>query len=100
MGVKELCTTDDPLDSLSWHQKIAADWKGVKVRPSFRPDLAINAESPAFPDYISRLQEADGKRIMSVADMMAALGRRMDFFRENGSVVSDHSLENDFYLPA
>jgi glucuronate isomerase len=24
----------------------------------------------------------------------------MDYFKQNGSVVSDHSLENDFYLPA
>ncbi|MCR4734664.1 MAG: glucuronate isomerase [Treponema sp.] len=100
MGVKELCTTDDPLDSLEWHAKIAEDWKNCKVRPSFRPDLAINADSPAFPDYINRLQEMDGNKFKSISDMIAALGRRMDFFKVNGSVVSDHSLENDFYLPA
>ena len=100
LGVKELCTTDDPLDSLEWHKKIAADWKACKVRPSFRPDLAINAESPDFPAYISRLQTADGTKFKSITDMIAALGRRMDFFKENGSLVSDHSLENDFYQPA
>ena len=100
LGVRELCTTDDPLDSLEWHKKIADDWKACKVRPSFRPDFVINADSPAFPDYISRLQKADGSQFKSVNDMIAALGRRMDFFKENGSVVSDHSLENDFYLPA
>ncbi len=99
-GVKQLCTTDDPLDSLEWHSKIAADWKNCKVRPSFRPDLAINADNPAFPDYISKLQEMDGTKFSSLNDMIAALGRRMDFFKANGSVVSDHSLENDFYLPA
>lgn len=100
LGVKELCTTDDPLDSLEWHKKIAADWKACKVRPSFRPDLAINAESPDFPAYISRLQTSDGTKFKSITDMIAALGRRMDFFKENGSLVSDHSLENDFYQPA
>ncbi len=100
MGVQQLCTTDDPLDSLEWHSKIAADWKNCKVRPSFRPDLAINADNPAFPDYISKLQEMDGTKFTSLNDMLAALGRRMDFFKANGSVVSDHSLENDFYLPA
>ena len=100
MGVHELCTTDDPLDSLEWHKKIAADWKNCKVRPSFRPDLALNADSPDFPDYISRLQETDGTTFKSISDMIAAFGRRMDFFKENGSLVSDHSLENDFYLPA
>lgn len=101
MNVRELCTTDDPLDSLEWHKKIAAE-QGfcVKVRPSFRPDFILNAESPAFPDYILRLQEMDGRKFMTLEDMIAAVGRRMDFFKENGSVVSDHSLEGDFYIPA
>ncbi len=100
LGVKELCTTDDPLDSLEWHKKIAAEWKDVKVRPSFRPDFAINAENKAYPEYISKLQEMSDKKFMSINDMIAALAERMDFFKENGSVVSDHSLEDDFYMPA
>ena len=104
MGVRELCTTDDPLDSLEWHQKIAGTVVStgsttLRVRPSFRPDPVLNADSPAFPDYISRLQKMDGTQFKSITDMINALGRRMDFFKENGSLVSDHSLENDFYLP-
>ena len=98
MNVKELCTTDDPLDSLEWHKKLADNQ--IKVRPSFRPDMILAAGSPGFADYISKLQEADGTRFRSIDDMMEALSRRMDFFKENGSVVSDHSLEDDFYLPA
>ena len=98
MGVQELCTTDDPLDTLEWHKKITGDWKSCKVRPSFRPDLVLNAESPAFSAYISHLQQIDGSQFRSISDMIAALGRRMDFFKAKGSVVSDHSLENDFYL--
>ena len=100
MNVKELCTTDDPLDSLEWHKKIAETVGDLKVRPSFRPDFVLNAENASFPDYISRLQEMDGTKFKSISDMIAALGRRMDFFKQNGSVVSDHSLENDFYIPA
>lgn len=100
MGVRELCTTDDPLDNLEWHKKLAEEWKDVKVLPSFRPDVIVNAESPDFPAYVLRLQEMDGKRIMELSDMIAAISRRMDFFKENGSLVSDHSLENDFYIPA
>lgn len=99
MNVRELCTTDDPLDSLEWHKKIAGDWKNCKVRPSFRPDLPLSPENPAYAKYISRLQEMDGTKFTSINDMIAALGRRMDFFKANGSVVSDHSLEGDFYLP-
>ena len=99
MNVRELCTTDDPLDSLEWHKKIAGDWKNCKVLPSFRPDLPLSPENPGYAKYISRLQEMDGTRFTSINDMIAALGRRMDFFKANGSVVSDHSLEGDFYLP-
>ena len=100
MGVRELCTTDDPLDSLEYHKKLAEDWKDCKVRPSFRPDFVLNPENPAFADYIERLAAQDGKVIDSLCDLLAALSRRMDYFKENGSLVSDHSLENDFYLPA
>ena len=96
MGVQALCTTDDPLDDLQWHKKISVP----KVLPSFRPDLILNAASPAFPEYISRLQQTDGTRFKSINDMLAAVGRRMDYFKQCGSLVSDHSLENDFYLPA
>ena len=97
MKVRELCTTDDPLDSLEWHKKINTSFK---VLPSFRPDFVLNAENPAFSDYISRLQETDGTRFKSIDDMFAALERRIDYFKEHGCVVSDHSLENDFYLPS
>ena len=105
MGVQALCTTDDPLDDLQWHKKLAVvvepvETTTLKVLPSFRPDLILNAASPAFPEYISRLQQTDGTRFKSINDMLAAVGRRMDYFKQCGSLVSDHSLENDFYLPA
>lgn len=99
MNVKALCTTDDPLDSLEYHKKLVAEWKNVKVLPSFRPDLAINAENPAYPTYISKLQEVTGVQIKSIDDMIKAFGIRMDYFKSCGSVVSDHSLETDFYMP-
>ena len=42
-------TTDDPIDSLEWHEKIAADPSiEVKVCPSYRPDKAININKEGF----------------------------------------------------
>ena len=99
-NVKVLCTTDDPLDNLEYHKKLAQDWKNVKVLPSFRPDFVLNAENPAFADYISNLQKVTGTQIKDLASMLNALGMRMDYFKSCGSLVSDHSLECDFYLPA
>ncbi len=100
LNVKALCTTDDPLDTLEYHKKLAAEWKNVKVLPSFRPDLAINVENPVYPVYISKLQEMTGIKINNIDDMIKAFSIRMDYFKACGSVVSDHSLETDFYLPA
>ena len=99
-NVKVLCTTDDPLDDLEYHKKLALEWKNVKVLPSFRPDFVLNAENPSFADYISKLQEVTGKKITDLSSMLGALGDRMDYFKSCGSLVSDHSLECDFYLPA
>ena len=100
MGVKALCTTDDPLDSLEWHKKIAEQNAQFKVLPSFRPDPILNADSPDFANYISRLQKFSGMRFKSIDDMFVALAARMDFFKQHGSLVSDHSLEDDFYMPS
>ena len=94
MGVKVLCTTDDPLDDLQWHKKLTG------VLPSFRPDFILNAGAAEFPEYISRLQQVDGTRFKNISDMLAAVGRRMDYFKQCGALVSDHSLESDFYVPA
>ena len=39
MNVHVLCTTDDPIDTLEWHKKIAEDSTiPFRVLPSFRPD--------------------------------------------------------------
>ena len=94
MGVKVLCTTDDPLDDLQWHKKLTG------VLPSFRPDFILNAGAAEFPEYISRLQQVDGTRFKNIYDMLAAVGRRMDYFKQCGALVSDHSLESDFYVPS
>lgn len=104
--VKILCTTDDPIDDLQWHIKLAelrqskkSDSWDVKVLPSFRPDLAISCENKAFGNYLTQLQKVSGVQIKSVDDLLNALSIRMDYFKNVGSIVSDHSLENDFYTP-
>ena len=42
-NVETICTTDDPVDSLEWHEKLAADptFK-TAVLPAWRPDKAMN----------------------------------------------------------
>lgn len=95
-------TTDDPVDSLEWHEKIAADESfDVVVAPSWRPDKAMNIEKPEFAEYIDRLAAAAGmEKISSFADVKAALANRMEFFHAHDCRASDHGLEYVMYDPA
>ncbi len=93
-NVAAICTTDDPIDSLEWHKKIAE--KGhikAKVLPAFRPDFMINIDKPTFAPYIGKLAEAAGMEIKSYGDMIKAAYNRIDFFHEAGCRISDHALD-------
>ncbi len=91
-------TTDDPIDTLEWHEKIAADPTiEVKVCPSFRPDKAINIQKPGFAEYMGKLAQSVGKsEFNTVEEVCAALTERLEFFVERGCRASDHGLD---YVP-
>ncbi|MBE5976013.1 MAG: glucuronate isomerase [Paenibacillaceae bacterium] len=100
-NVTLICTTDDPADTLEWHQKIADDSSfEVKVLPAWRPDKAMNVEKPDFAAYIAKLSAASGMEIKDFASLKAALKNRMEFFTSQGCCVSDHALEYVMYVPA
>ncbi len=100
-NVTLICTTDDPVDSLEWHKKIAEDDTfNVQVLPAWRPDKAMNIEKPTFAEYLSALSDASGIQIKTFADLKQALSDRMDFFASMGCSVSDHGLEYVMYSPA
>ena len=91
-------TTDDPIDSLEWHEKIKNDPSiTVKVCPSFRPDKAINISKEGFAEYIGKLAESVGKKeLTSAEEVIAALVERLEFFASMGCRASDHGLD---YIP-
>ena len=96
-----ICSTDDPIDSLEWHQKIAADDTfDVQVLPAWRPDKAMNVEKPDYAEYLAKLSSASGVEVKDFASLKEALRNRMAFFTENGCRVSDHALEYVMYYPA
>jgi glucuronate isomerase len=95
MRVEVLCTTDDPVDSLEYHRRIAADGFEIKVLPAFRPDKAMAVEDPAaFNEYVSRLEKASNVSVSGFNDFLDALKKRHDFFASLGACVSDHGLEH------
>lgn len=93
MNVKVLCTTDDPVDSLEYHQQIKKDEFDIKVLPAFRPDKAMEVDnSVLFNQYIGKLESAANTSIQSFENYLSALRSRHDFFADNGCSISDHGL--------
>lgn len=95
MNVAVVCTTDDPVDSLEHHARLAADPSfPVQVRPTWRPDKGMAIEDPvAFNAWIARLEAASGLAIAGMDDYRTALARRHAFFHERGCRLSDHGLD-------
>lgn len=94
MNVTTLCTTDDPLDTLEFHQQIKASGFEINVLPAFRPDKAMNADDiKGLNVYIDKLASITGSNITDYDTYLAALKSRHDYFAENGATVSDHGLE-------
>lgn len=95
--VEVVCTTDDPTDTLEWHQQTSRDGFEIKMFPTWRPDKAMAVEDPAqFLGYVNKLSAASDMPITSYPDLIAALRNRHDFFAEQGCRLSDHGIE-EFY---
>ena len=95
-------TTDDPADDLVWHEKIAADETfETVVRPSFRPDAALQIRKPGWRAYVKRLAEVTGRaQIGSAAELCGALDERLRYFKAHGCAASDHGLDYVMFRPA
>ena len=100
-NVKIICTTDDPVDTLEWHEKIAADPTfEVQVLPAWRPDKAMNVEKQTYAEYIATLSKVSGISVTNFASLKEALKNRLKYFADHGCCVSDHALEYVMYVPA
>lgn len=94
-------TTDDPLDSLEWHAKIAADASfHTIVAPSFRPDRALNLDKPGWQAYVNKLSAVSGTAIDGIDTLEDALKNRIEFFAAHGCRASDHGLDAMGYCEA
>lgn len=93
-NVRLLCTTDDPVDSLDWHQRLqVAGTLGAVVLPAFRPDRALAIESDGFASWMAQLECVVGFAIHNYETFKRALSLRMEFFHANGCRLSDHALD-------
>ena len=93
MNVEVVCTTDDPIDDLEYHSKIANDGFEIKVLPTFRPDKACNILNvDDYNSYLDLLEKKSGVDIVRFGDLIDALQIRHDYFHSRGCRLSDHGL--------
>jgi len=96
-NVEVVCTTDDPADTLEWHQMMAKQPdKKTRMIPAWRPDAAMNIEAASWKGYIEKLEKISGVEIGDFKTLNDALQKRHDFFASMGCKLSDHGIE-EFY---
>ncbi|MFM8805143.1 MAG: glucuronate isomerase, partial [Planctomycetia bacterium] len=93
MHVEVVGTTDDPADSLAWHETIARDGFATRVVPTFRPDAAARVHEPRrVQAWARRLSDAAGLGADTFTGLVAALDRRHADFAAAGCRATDHGL--------
>ncbi|GHN02238.1 uronate isomerase [Cytophagales bacterium WSM2-2] len=98
MNVEVVCTTDDPIDSLEYHDQFAKQSVGLKMYPSFRPDKAYTSDDiTSYNNYLDKLSEVAGTPISTLDDLLSALRKRITFFDQLGCRSADHGLESLHY---
>jgi glucuronate isomerase len=93
--IRALCTTDDPVDDLAWHEKCRDDKFGTGVFPTFRPDKALAVNQPkTWNGWCEKLSEASGISVTDYRSLLEALEKRHDYFHDRGCRLSDHGLNH------
>ena len=87
-NVEIICTTDDPADTLEYHEALA-DFS-TKILPTFRPDKAVEIGKETFVPYVTAIG------VKSYGELEAWIRDRISYFNDHGCRLSDHALE---YVP-
>lgn len=95
--VEWLCTTDNVIDDLRYHQQIKNSGAEVKVYPAFRPDALLNFyNAEEWHEQADLLSGITNISINDLDSFLEALQSRVNYFHDNGCRISDHGLE---YMP-
>ncbi len=89
-NVEIICTTDDIIDDLAWHKKIAEDKSfATKVLPSYRTDNLLLVRRDGYLDYVKKLSEVSGIEVKDIDSLKKAVESRLDYFYDAGCRVTD-----------
>lgn len=98
-NVSYIGTTDDPIDDLKYHKQINNDDNfKCEVRPSFRPDKILKILNSDYISYIHKLSEVTDIKITNYDELLKAIENRIQYFKDNGCSITDHSLEKVKFL--
>lgn len=87
-NVEVICTTDDPADTLEYHEALR-DFS-TKVLPTFRPDKAVDIAKDTFVPYMQSVG------VKTYDELVKWLQDRINYFNDHGCRLSDHAME---YVP-
>ncbi|MFM6978359.1 MAG: glucuronate isomerase [Micrococcales bacterium] len=92
-NIEFLATTDDPTDSLEFHQQLKSDvtFSG-KVVPTFRPDIYLDPRTKNWSANVAKLISSAGLSGTTYDNFIAALKNRREYFKANGAVSADHGV--------
>ncbi len=93
MNIETLCSTDDPADSLEYHKQLQNSRLAGRIRPTFRPDAAMNIDKPTWNAYVDRLGARWDMAITNIDEFLAALQKGHDAMDALGCRASDHGVE-------
>jgi glucuronate isomerase len=95
--VKAVCTTDDPAEPLTYHERIAASGLPTRIYPTFRADRLMDPHQPdVFNPWIDKLAATANVQIGSLNDLLDALRKRHQAFHDIGGRLSDHGLDQAY----
>ncbi|WP_378187336.1 glucuronate isomerase [Aquimarina sp. W85] len=89
-----VCTTEDPIDTLTYHQQLSKSDLEITVSTAFRPDKAILIGNEGYNKYIDSLSNAADMSIEKYQDLKDALKKRIEYFDTHGCKLCDHGLNS------
>ena len=95
-GIEVIATTEDPLDPLPHHRKLAAEGWGKRVITAFRPDNVLDPDYEGFHANLDRLGELTGCDTQRYNGYLAALADRRAYFQAMGATSTDHGHPSAF----
>ena len=98
LKVEVVCTTDDPVDDLLYHQQIANGDFYTKVLPTFRADALFFINKETFSNYLIKLSKASAIKINSFDAFLDAIDKRIAFFNDQGCRLSDFGVGEELRI--